>query len=218
MVVLDPNCLYVRPKGKIIKTSPEFYASKIDQVTPYCMDRFGFDAANSTYFNGTVFRFPFRTAETAPRSKISDTIYTMEKVQYLINSFKKEAPNMLLFLKHVESVKLFMWLPGEKEPSLAYSIKLLELTDATRQQRQIMLKYISAGPEKGKFLNDLPQDLKTTIFEIQIEETGNSSNNNNNNDERRIVNWIVHILFWWLSYHLYRLQAVWTLLEAMLIV
>ena len=57
-------------------------------------------------FKGTLFRFPFRSAETAHRSEISEEKYTQDKVHGLTSALRKSASEILLFLKHVQKMSL----------------------------------------------------------------------------------------------------------------
>ncbi|XP_043936576.1 sacsin-like [Protopterus annectens] len=54
------------------------------------------------YFNGTLFRFPLRERP----SKISQNIYTSERMKDLFESFRADASMSLLFLRNVTSVVL----------------------------------------------------------------------------------------------------------------
>ena len=54
-------------------------------------------------FEGTVFWFPLR--QTA--SKLSDTVYTQERVQQLKKALRSEINTLLLFLKRIERLEVF---------------------------------------------------------------------------------------------------------------
>jgi sacsin len=96
-------------------------------------------------FPGTLFRFPLRTPELAEESDISKSPYTEQSVHNLIASFKKEAPLALLFLKYVESIKLYYWAEGEEDPEIVYSVELADLTDEVRALRKKMIDYVKIG-------------------------------------------------------------------------
>ena len=57
-------------------------------------------------YRGTLFRFPFRCTKTARKSKICDKIVGRKQIDSIVTSFKKEAPHLLLFLKHVTKVSV----------------------------------------------------------------------------------------------------------------
>ena len=65
-------------------------------------------------YHGTLFRFPFRCTKTARKSKICDKIMGREQIDSIVTSFKKEAPHLLLFLKHVTKVSVSMLEEGAK--------------------------------------------------------------------------------------------------------
>ena len=65
----------------------------------------GFSSVNSWY-NGTLFRFPFRNKEF--RSGISDRTYSREEaLRVLYDSLASEAHRVLLFLNHVTEIELY---------------------------------------------------------------------------------------------------------------
>ncbi|XP_063435464.1 sacsin-like isoform X1 [Mytilus trossulus] len=69
------------------------------------MNKFGFDTdvlREGTY-EGTIFWFPLRQKE----SKLSPTIYSVEKAHNLFKSFMKKSTYNLLFLKSLEKVEIY---------------------------------------------------------------------------------------------------------------
>ncbi len=100
-----------------------------DQLEAYKV--FGCDMQN--YFPGTLFRFPLRTPELAPQSQISKIPYTYQSIQNLITSFKREAPYLLLFLKHVECIAISVWSEGEENPTETYSVSIGSIQFNTKQ-------------------------------------------------------------------------------------
>ena len=61
---------------------------------------------SSSYYNGTLFRFPFRNREF--HSEISDRTYTRkDALRVLYDSLAKEAHRVLLFLNHVTDVEVY---------------------------------------------------------------------------------------------------------------
>ena len=55
---------------------------------------------NTFYFEGTLFRFAFRTK----KGEISDKIYSREEIQRLVRSFEKSSSTLLLFAQNVKKV------------------------------------------------------------------------------------------------------------------
>ena len=64
----------------------------------------GFKSSSKEY-QGSLFRFPLRTQEA--NSEISKSPYHLKNVLDLYDSFFKEAPIILLFLKHVLEISLY---------------------------------------------------------------------------------------------------------------
>lgn len=76
LVIFDPHCNYLpnitpqNPGKRINFVESSAADAHPDQFTPY--QAFGCDARS--YFNGTLFRFPLRTAEQAACSRISKQV------------------------------------------------------------------------------------------------------------------------------------------------
>lgn len=87
---------------------------------------------SSGYYNGTLFRLPLRKWP----SRISVKSYTASKVKALFESFIEEAPTILLFLKHVESISLYEtnWNECEKH---VFTVRIKEdLKEAIREMKR----------------------------------------------------------------------------------
>ncbi|CAG8586914.1 661_t:CDS:2 [Funneliformis mosseae] len=108
-----------------------------DQFAPFriqCNEPF-----NGTPFNGTLFRYPFRTNND---SKISDEIYEPSKILKMFYRFyENNSINSLLFLKFIESITFYELKKGVTEPELLYAIQL-ENADEIREQRCLITKEI----------------------------------------------------------------------------
>lgn len=103
---------------------------------------FGCDC--SARFDGTVFRLPLRTPDQAASSRISSRAHTPLEIRALLQEFAREAAQVLLFLKHVESIAIMEWLPGGSEPTLHFQTRITDPTPALRAQRAFMMA--AAGP------------------------------------------------------------------------
>ena len=122
-----------------------------DQFVPYS-DLFGckiFDLSTEGY-PGTLFRFPFRTAQTSKKSKVCKSIYSKRKVDRLVCALIEQGDELLVFLKHVNKVQLLV-LDEESSPSDArevFSVKCnrgdsrgrLELMTSVKHRRQCFTK------------------------------------------------------------------------------
>ena len=83
------------------KLSTEDYASLQDQFAPFNMPCFGCDMRER--FEGTLFRFPLRSAEAAACSQIKSSACKASEVEALLHSFREQLGDTLLFLKSVQA-------------------------------------------------------------------------------------------------------------------
>ena len=113
--VFDPNSLYLgeridpaNPGVKIdfINNKRENLEEFKDQFSPFSSDLFKFKILLGEDFNATLFRFPFRTEQTASKSKICNESYGDERVNNIVKKFCNEAKKMLTFLNNLKSISL----------------------------------------------------------------------------------------------------------------
>jgi sacsin len=114
-----------------------------DQFSPYMV--LDCDMEQAT-FTGTLFRFPLRCKP----SKLSSNICTEKRIQELFLSFQADAHLVLLFLKAVEAITIYEWLPGKHKPSEIFKVHLSEATRAeVRDKRRRLLRDISSAGSPG---------------------------------------------------------------------
>ena len=126
LVVFDPNIQHL--SGKVTESHPglRFNLAKnarplktfTDQFQPYhdvfhCNTRPQNDEKFN--FNGTLFRFPFRTRSQACRSKISEEYYDSERIQTLLDSLREAISLLTLYTQHVVEVEVYD-LEKNKDP------------------------------------------------------------------------------------------------------
>ncbi|EFJ19830.1 hypothetical protein SELMODRAFT_152901 [Selaginella moellendorffii] len=110
IVLLDPHADNLpgispaQPGLKINFVGKELLNQFPDQFESFLL--FGCDLQKP--FLGTLFRFPLRTTVTAARSEIKQDPYQPEDVVTLFSALKKSAGEVLLFLRHVTSIKLYV--------------------------------------------------------------------------------------------------------------
>ena len=111
LYIFDPTLNYLKgvvrnenQPGKRVKHSSKFI-SKSKQLVPY-KNLFQFSPSES--YNGTMFRFPFRTHA----SQISSTIYSESMIDALKNDIAENGKKMLLFLSHVRKLN-FLTIQAE---------------------------------------------------------------------------------------------------------
>ena len=72
------------------------------------------------HYDGTLFRFPLRTTQ----SELSKTVYSVDKVTNLLDSFIADAHLVLLFLQNLEAIELFVREESEVEPRRVFQVKI----------------------------------------------------------------------------------------------
>ena len=109
-----------------------------DSCTPFIFDHHCSLELNSSY-PGTIIRLPLRNSP----SEISSKQYTMSKLKSLLSALKKDAEILLLFLRHVESIKVYTIDPRGKVAKI-FSVE----ADTSSELRREM---------KTKFLNEVEE-------------------------------------------------------------
>ena len=103
--ILDPQQqIYPTESGKKIKLKNFFHNPKYASHQSCFLSYFKCD--ESPQYNGTIFRFPLRTSECESRIKPEGEYDTERVIATLFEPLKKEADNILIFLKSVKSIKL----------------------------------------------------------------------------------------------------------------
>ena len=93
------------------------------QLDPY-QNLFGFTKGEP--YQGTLFRFPFRTEP----SEVSNTIYTPHMVRQMFEAIQNKSPQLLLFLQNVKSIKVHEFRNSQHSPQL-----LVEATKIVKERR-----------------------------------------------------------------------------------
>ena len=126
LVVFDPNTHHLqrhikdrsRPGIHInLTTKPESLTRYHDQFRPY-NGVFGCNTMQTSdgfYYDGTLFRFPFRTASQARTSDIRKTAYGRDRIQTIVSSLCECASTLLIFSQHVKEVEVYE-LDGSRQP------------------------------------------------------------------------------------------------------
>ena len=138
IVFLDPQEIHFGrgETGQEFSLQDELLENHEDQFKPY---ENVLDCKISTrFYNGTLFRFPLRSAP----SDLSEKVYSKEKVRKLFQALEKEAPVILLFLKNIEEIALF----ETDERGVEKHVFTVRLSDSCRQE---------VREKKRNFLNDL---------------------------------------------------------------
>ena len=141
-VVFDPTlqCLRKEIKSEFnpgikVRFYKHHILAKSNQLTPY-MELCGFNP--NQRFQGTLFRFPLRSQI----SKISENVFTTEKITSLVNKLKQDSPKLLMFLNSVRKVSFYVVDDGSftkdfeaivKKESVANNCDLMTFTTYNMQ-------------------------------------------------------------------------------------
>ena len=145
--VIDPHekCFGERRTGYSwdIRNDRDVMNAIPDQFAPY---RGVFDLPEDIFtrgsYTGTLFRFPLRTEP----SKLSETLYSAEKVNDLFNGFMADAHLVLLFMQHLESIELYAREELESKPRRMFQVRISEESlPLVREKRKEFQEAISSG-------------------------------------------------------------------------
>ena len=119
-----------------------------DQFAPY---KGIFDCTEEVFsqgrYNGTLFRFPLRTIT----SELSQTLYSDDKVERLFSSVFTDAHQLLLFLRHLESIELYVREKSESEPRKIFQVEISEDSlPLVRDKRREFYDAITPGQHMPK--------------------------------------------------------------------
>ena len=136
-----------------------------DQFAPYngifnCDE----EVFRSGHYDGTMFRFPLRTTP----SKLSQTVYSVEKVTKLFDSFKADAHLALLFMRSLEAIELYVREESEEQPSRVFRVKISDETALLARSKR---KEFFAAVEPGSHM----AEPVTVTYPITIETEADGS-------------------------------------------
>ena len=151
--------------------NPELLARYKDQFQPY-NDIFGcitMPSQSSFHYNGTLFRFPFRTAHQASISEISKTDYGRDRIPGLVCSLCECASTLLLFSQHIKKVEIYeldrsrppnqmqLVLLVNKQSVKAYRSKGMNSEEPFIKQCS---KWLQQNRDSRKFNSEYPRSLE----------------------------------------------------------
>ena len=145
--IIDPHekCFGERRTGNSwdIRNDRDIMNAIPDQFAPYRgVFDFQEDIFTTGSYKGTLFRFPLRTEP----SKLSETLYSTEKINDLFNSFMADAHLVLLFMQHLESIELYAREELEREPRRMFQVRISEESlPLVREKRKEFQEAIPSG-------------------------------------------------------------------------
>ena len=143
-----------------------------DQFLPYkgifsCTDK----VFSQGFYDGTLFRFPLRSEP----SELCATLYSAEKMDTLFESFKADAPLILLFLQHLESIELYVREESESSPRRIFQVKVSEKSLQTvRAKRKEFQEKIRPGKVISSPITvTYPITIETVKFDSPLTDNTN---------------------------------------------
>ncbi|XP_026877975.2 sacsin [Electrophorus electricus] len=134
LLILDPNVTHLEkhihseanPGIKLDLFQERLFRRFPGQFKPY-QGIFDCDLsrANHTYYNGTLIKLPFRTAEEALKSEISSKVYDKERINAFQEHFTSDSQTPLLFLQNITSVPFQIISDDAFTPPLQEQIQTL---------------------------------------------------------------------------------------------
>lgn len=113
VVFLDPQARFVPSvdpsnPGKMVDIvkDPRIVSRYPDQFAGFA-GAFGW--APGRPYEGTLFRLPLRTTQQAETSRLSRRTHGVEQVRRLLDDFAKQAGELMLFLKSIETIRVCRW-------------------------------------------------------------------------------------------------------------
>ena len=164
MVIFDPHCAFApgattnQPGLRIRFTRSALPTSFRDQFAPF--QHFGCDFSEP--YNGTLFRFPLRTAALARRSEISKRSYSADDAKANLSQFSTQLSQHLLFLRSVRTVEIYHSAEGAAGPPALLHRATAAVTDTHAQHDQSLLSFFDknaypagAAPPRDLFYQKL---------------------------------------------------------------
>lgn len=176
LCVFDPHCNYVpgasvrNPGRKYVKTD----MLKEDHPNVFCCYHDDLLMADQ----GTIFRFPLRTDKFTKKSKISTCIVTEIAVRNLVENFKKEMMEMLLFVNNVKEIKLSEISGGKLKEIYSVELHLSSTDDSKRKEFYNAIKVASKTIYETKNLDS----ISSTEIKYQAQVKDNCE---------KVTNWLI---------------------------
>ena len=126
-------------------------------------------------YEGTLFRFPFRTEDEAKKSEMCDTVYDLPKVKEIVRTLRRSASLLLLYTQNVKHVELreLGSTGNPQDTTLVLSINK-EIQHSNTVSEHSYIQQCSEWWQGNLLLNDAPVRLE----QVTIKETENSSSIN----------------------------------------
>ena len=121
-------------------------------------------------FQGTLFRLPLRTTESAKNSEIRKQAFTESNVKELLDELRQSGEELLLFLKSVQEIRVYEIPANSQETRQEILAIVTKNSQEVREARQKLLDAIPDTPEQLLELCDRnPDGLVSVSYRHEIE-------------------------------------------------
>ncbi|KAF9900752.1 hypothetical protein EC991_006925 [Linnemannia zychae] len=100
-------------------------------------------------YNGTIFRLPLRTPKQAESSVLTKYSHTPQEVLDMLTELKNEALKALLFLKHVEKIRIYERKEDQDKPTKLFEIEIVNAKEIRDQRVQLLNDFNSHVKSAG---------------------------------------------------------------------
>ena len=94
------------------------------------------DLATGSSYPGTIFRLALRTEDAAKTSDISNDLITASQFEQTLEEFAAAAPDLLLFLRHVNKISVYIKEDGQNAATLKHQCKAASFMPSSSDLRQ----------------------------------------------------------------------------------
>ncbi|TAD93027.1 MAG: hypothetical protein EA000_01760, partial [Oscillatoriales cyanobacterium] len=123
-----------------------------------------------TNFQGTLFRLPLRTTESAKNSEIRKQAFTESNVKELLDELRQSGEELLLFLKSVQEIRVYEILANSQETRQEILAIVTKNPLEVREARQKLLDAIPHTPDKLlELCSHNPDGLVSVSYRHEIE-------------------------------------------------
>ena len=135
-------------------------------------------------FQGTLFRFPFRTQELAVKSKISSMVIDQSNVEQLTAMLYDAADTLLVFLRNVASIELYELTPNSHPSDMdqLLSVEKRRLDS----QADLIQRYVTQDVQSASEVTSTPETFEaleaTSMFSINTPEADSNESSPMQND------------------------------------
>jgi sacsin len=119
-------------------------------------------------YPGTILRLPLRTPVMAEQSEIkTGKSFTEGAMKGIFDNFRDEVVELLIFLRHVESITLLEWHDGEEQPRELLAAEVISPTVTLRKERQAINNFFKNHLEGGPEAEDPRQSYAKLMGDVQ---------------------------------------------------